>query len=111
MMTPLESRRYMAFMSIRIGAARPFVRGLTSGQPMFFVLTNSRAFRRKSSPLLVSRGDSTLRGHYPLETESLRQTLEAMLPLRYSGEILMPYFQEGGRVTIGDVHYVRTGSS
>ena len=59
--------------------------------------------------LLVSRGDSTLRGHYPLETETLRQTLEAMLPLRYSGEILMPYFQEGGRFTIGDVHYVRTG--
>ena len=107
-----------------------FVRGLTSGQPMFFVLTNSRSFSAEETRavhmeiaehlaqasletgrpfLLVSRGDSTLRGHYPLETETLRQTLEAMLPLRYSGEILMPYFQEGGRFTIGDVHYVRTG--
>ena len=107
-----------------------FVRGLTSGQPMFFVLTNSRSLSAEETRavhmeiaeylaqasletgrpfLLVSRGDSTLRGHYPLETETLRQTLEAMLPLRYSGEILMPYFQEGGRFTIGDVHYVRTG--
>lgn len=107
-----------------------FVRGLTSGQPMFFVLTNSRSLSAEETQavhmeiaeylaqasletgrpfLLVSRGDSTLRGHYPLETETLRQTLEAMLPLRYSGEILMPYFQEGGRFTIGDVHYVRTG--
>ncbi len=107
-----------------------FVSGLTSGQPMFFVLTNSRSLSAEETRavhmeiaehlaqasletgrpfLLVSRGDSTLRGHYPLETETLRQTLEAMLPLRYSGEILMPYFQEGGRFTIGDVHYVRTG--
>lgn len=107
-----------------------FVRGLTSGQPMFFVLTNSRSLSAEETRavhmeiaehlaqasletgrpfLLVSRGDSTLRGHYPLETETLRQTLEAMLPPRYSGEILMPYFQEGGRFTIGDVHYVRTG--
>lgn len=107
-----------------------FVHGLTSGQPMFFVLTNSRSLSAEETRavhmeiaehlaqasletgrpfLLVSRGDSTLRGHYPLETETLRQTLEAMLPLRYSGEILMPYFQEGGRFTIGDVHYVRTG--
>lgn len=107
-----------------------FVRGLISGQPMFFVLTNSRSLSAEETQavhmeiaehlaqasletgrpfLLVSRGDSTLRGHYPLETETLRQTLEAMLPLRYSGEILMPYFQEGGRFTIGDVHYVRTG--
>ena len=97
---------------------------------MFFVLTNSRSLSAEETRavhmeiaeylaqasletgrpfLLVSRGDSTLRGHYPLETETLRQTLEAMLPLRYSGEILMPYFQEGGRFTIGDVHYVRTG--
>lgn len=31
------------------------------------------------------------------------------MDLRYDGEIIMPYFQEGGRLTIGNVHYVRTG--
>ena len=106
------------------------LQGLESAQPMFFVLTNSRGFtaeeterahreigenlawaaREAGQPfVLISRGDSTLRGHYPLETETLRQTLEGALGVRYDGEIIMPYFQEGGRLTIGDVHYVRTG--
>lgn len=104
--------------------------GLSEPGAMFFVLTNSRglaveetkrahreiaenlvaASRETGIPfLLVSRGDSTLRGHYPLETEVLRQTLEQLMPIRYDGEIIMPYFKEGGRLTIGNVHYVKTG--
>ena len=107
-----------------------FARGLTSGEPMFFVLTNSRSFSPQRTRavheeiarnlaaaaretgrkfLLISRGDSTLRGHYPLETETLRQTLEELGTAHYDGEIIMPYFREGGRVTLEDVHYVRTG--
>ena len=106
------------------------LQGLRSEQPMFFVLTNSRGFtaeeterahqeigknlawaaREAGQPfVLISRGDSTLRGHYPLETETLRQTLERELEICYDGEIIMPYFQEGGRLTIGDVHYVKMG--
>lgn len=105
-------------------------RGLAEPGAMFFALTNSRGFtveetekahreiaerlaaasRETGVPfLLVSRGDSTLRGHYPLETEVLRQTLEQRLPVRYDGEIIMPYFKEGGRLTIGNVHYVKSG--
>jgi len=105
-------------------------RGLAEPGPMFFVLTNSRSFTEEKTErvhreiaqnlaeafqetrkpfLLVSRGDSTLRGHYPLETQTLRRELERQLGIRYDGEILMPYFQEGGRLTVGNVHYVRTG--
>lgn len=104
--------------------------GLAEEGAMFFVLTNSRGFGRRETErahreiaenllaasektgvpfLLVSRGDSTLRGHYPLETETLRRTLEARSSVRYDGEIIMPYFKEGGRLTIGNVHYVRSG--
>lgn len=104
--------------------------GLSSHAPMFFVLTNSRGFTAPEtrnahceigknlarasqetgrSFLLVSRGDSTLRGHYPLETETLRRVLEEETGVRYDGEIIMPYFREGGRLTIGDVHYVKMG--
>ena len=104
--------------------------GLSEPGSMFFVLTNSRGFTAEETEkahrqiaehlvaasretgvpfLLLSRGDSTLRGHYPLETEVLRQTLEQLLPARYDGEIIMPYFREGGRVTVGNVHYVRVG--
>lgn len=104
-------------------------KGLAEEGTMFFVLTNSRGFSRRETErahreiaenllaasektgvpfLLVSRGDSTLRGHYPLETQTLRQTLEEGSSVRYDGEIIMPYFKEGGRLTIGNVHYVQT---
>jgi uncharacterized protein YgbK (DUF1537 family) len=60
--------------------------------------------------ILISRSDSTLRGHYPLETQTLKEQLEALGPRRFDGEIICPFFQEGGRFTLGDVHYVREGS-
>ncbi len=63
--------------------------GLADPSPLLFLLTNSRALGRASAPeltalcqrlkpllaqltrpwLVVSRGDSTLRGHTPLELE------------------------------------------
>lgn len=106
------------------------VEGFESDDPIFFVLTNSRGMteeetkrvheeigehilyaRKKTGRefLLISRSDSTLRGHYPLETETLQKTLERESSIHYDGEILMPFFKEGGRFTIGDVHYVMEG--
>lgn len=105
--------------------------GLLGKEKLFFVLTNSRALteaqtirlhrelaenlaeasRQTGVPfLLVSRGDSTLRGHFPLETEVLREKLEAE-KYHYDGEILAPFFQSGGRVTIENIHYVKYGDS
>ena len=99
---------------------------------LVFLLTNSRAFsvmettkvhkdiaqriaqvsERLGQPfLLISRGDSTLRGHFPLETATLKETIEKQSTLRYDGEILLPFFKEGGRETIDDVHYVRQGEA
>lgn len=103
--------------------------GFAEVNPMFFILTNSRAFSEDVTRaehkkiaericaasdkcgkdfIIISRCDSTLRGHYPLETKTLRDTLEAC-GRRVDGEILMPFFKEGGRFTIGDVHYVQEG--
>ena len=97
---------------------------------LFFILTNSRSFtaertRRVHTEIaeaaarasretgkeyvLVSRGDSTLRGHYPLETETLRYVTEAELGVGIDGEILCPFFLEGGRYTLGNTHYVLSG--
>ncbi|PIC64942.1 hydroxyacid dehydrogenase [Sporosarcina sp. P13] len=94
---------------------------------LVFLLTNSRAFsvdettkvhtqiaervaaaakRTGKEFLMISRGDSTLRGHYPLETEVLKNTLERNDAYTVDGEILIPFFKEGGRETIDDVHYV-----
>ena len=93
---------------------------------MFFVLTNSRSFphdqtvevhkeigrrirrvaeRTHRRALVVSRGDSTLRGHYPAETEALCEDLGG----GFDGEFIMPFFPESGRFTRGNVHYVQTG--
>jgi uncharacterized protein YgbK (DUF1537 family) len=58
---------------------------------------------------VISRSDSTLRGHYPLETRVLRQVIEEKSRKRIDGEILIPFFLEGGRFTVNDVHYVQEG--
>lgn len=105
-------------------------RGFAEESRLFYILTNSRSFTAEqtvsahreiarrvagvaretgSDYLLVSRCDSTLRGHYPLETETLqRATVEAGGPAA-DGEVLCPFFKEGGRFTVGNVHYVRYG--
>ena len=104
---------------------------LLSEEKMFYVLTNSRSFpaektvgvhreiavnlaraarRAKRDVLLISRGDSTLRGNYPLETETLRQALRENGHPAFSGEVLCPFFREGGRFTLNGVHYVQQGN-
>ena len=92
---------------------------------LFYVLTNSRSFTPAQTEqvhkdiakaiknasaktgkdfVVISRSDSTLRGHFPLETKVLYDELGG-----FDGEILCPFFPEGGRFTIGDIHYVKTG--
>lgn len=101
--------------------------GFAEANRVFYILTNSRGMtvsettaihreiadtvaavsKERGKPyLFLSRSDSTLRGHYPLETRLLREGMEASgLPV--DGEILAPFFKEGGRFTIGNVHYVQ----
>lgn len=102
----------------------------TDGNKISFLLTNSRGLtggettklhRQIASRIweiskelgrntaIISRSDSTLRGHYPLETEILRETLEEAGAPAFDGEILMPFFEEGGRYTVDNVHYVASG--
>lgn len=102
--------------------------GFAEENSMFFILTNSRGFTaeetewahkeiaaiiqqtaeaQKKEFIIISRGDSTLRGHYPLETEVLKNTVEAQSDVLFDGEVIMPFFKEGGRLTIGNVHYVQ----
>ncbi|MFV0414613.1 MAG: four-carbon acid sugar kinase family protein [Oscillospiraceae bacterium] len=97
---------------------------------MFYLLTNSRSLTAAQSErmhreiaaqiakfskkynknfILISRGDSTLRGHYPLETDTLRHTLEKELGMFFSGEIVCPAFFEGGRFTVNNIHYLENG--
>ena len=54
---------------------------------------------------IASRSDSTLRGHFPAETDGLAEGLGGSP----DGILLVPAFFEGGRYTAGDLHYVDTG--
>ena len=104
--------------------------GFAEQERMFFILTNSRGLTAQQTEtahrqiaraidaasrdsgrdyILISRSDSTLRGHYPLETAVLRQTLESLGAAPFDGEIIYPFFQEGGRYTLNNIHYVREG--
>jgi len=92
--------------------------------PAFYILTNSRSLppaeaRNLTAEIgknlrtaaektgnryaVVSRSDSTLRGHFPEEMDALA----GVLGQPFDGWILCPFFQEGGRHTIADVHWVQ----
>ncbi len=107
-----------------------FRQGFAEENSMFFILTNSRGMTAPQSEaehkvmaenivqvsketgkdfILISRSDSTMRGHYPLEPMTLKNTVESLTDKRYDGEIIMPFFKEGGRYTLGNVHYVKEG--
>ncbi len=106
--------------------------GFRNEEQIFFILTNSRSMtasetskvhaeiarnivkvaqEEKQDYIIISRSDSTLRGHYPLETQVLKDTIESLGEGRYDGEILMPFFEEGGRYTIDNVHYAEDGDT
>lgn len=99
---------------------------LATGGPGFYLLTNSRSLPVAEAQALnreigrnlvqagreagrrftvVSRSDSTLRGHFPAEVEALAEALGG----GFDAWLLIPFFLEGGRYTIDDVHYVAEG--
>ncbi len=101
--------------------------GLRDAAPLFFVLTNTRGMSADKAasvtrevcvnlkqaladlkatghtinPLMVSRSDSTLRGHYPVETDVIAEVLGP-----FDAHFLVPAFFEGGRITRDSVHYL-----
>lgn len=101
---------------------------LESAHPAFYLLTNSRSLTLPAAQALnneigrnlleaarqsgrtfavVSRSDSTLRGHFPGEVEALAAALET----DFDAWLIIPFFLEGGRYTLGDVHYVAEGDA
>ncbi|MEO8891081.1 MAG: four-carbon acid sugar kinase family protein [Coleofasciculaceae cyanobacterium] len=97
--------------------------GLADNSPIFFVLTNTRSLTPEQAAavtteachnlkialaaekitdfLVVSRSDSTLRGHYPIETDVIAQEVGP-----FDAHFLVPAFFEGGRITEASIHYL-----
>lgn len=53
----------------------------------------------------VSRSDSTLRGHFPLETDVLTEAIEAHGAPAPALTLLVPAFPDAGRITVHGIHY------
>lgn len=104
-------------------------KGFMDDNKVFYILTNSRGMTEAETTKIhheiidavaqaaaetgknyqfISRSDSTLRGHYPLETELLKEGVEKSSKT-VDGEVLFPFFKEGGRFTIDNTHYVKYG--
>lgn len=73
------------------------------------VVTNALAAAEGSgTPLaFVSRSDSTLRGHFPLETDVIAEVLEQQAGVRTDAVVMVPAFPDAGRITVGGVHWTR----
>jgi len=80
------------------------LRGAAASLPPLFTQSKQGGKDAVAPFTVVSRSDSTLRGHFPLETDVLAEELGP-----FDATILIPYFEAGGRYTINDVHYVAEG--
>ncbi|OKH18003.1 four-carbon acid sugar kinase family protein [[Limnothrix rosea] IAM M-220] len=96
---------------------------LLESAPIFFILANTRAMleaeaiattreicinlkaalaaEKIKNFILVSRSDSTLRGHFPAEPEAIASVFG-----EFDACFHAPAFFEGGRVTIDGTHYI-----
>lgn len=97
--------------------------GFESDNNMFYIMTNSRAFSEEETTrvhrkitavidkvsreldrpyMIISRGDSTLRGHSYLEPKVLDEESEG----GFDAVFYIPSFFEGGRYTHEGIHYL-----
>ena len=99
-------------------------------EPFFYILTNTRAMTREEAEavtreameavvrvnqefgyrlIIVSRSDSCLRGHFPLEPNVMREVLTQHGIAVWEKTPFCPAFIEAGRFTIEGVHYMKDG--
>ncbi|WP_136609752.1 four-carbon acid sugar kinase family protein [Sinomonas albida] len=73
------------------------------------VVENSLAAARDAGVevAFTSRSDSTLRGHFPLEPDTIADTASSLDGRPTDGVVIVPAFPDAGRVTIGGTHYAR----
>jgi uncharacterized protein YgbK (DUF1537 family) len=64
--------------------------------------------RESAGFVILSRGDSTLRGHFHAETAAIDAELQALGDPPIDGVVVCPAYIEAERVTIDDVHFAPT---
>lgn len=97
-----------------------------TGRPAVYIMTNSRSLSAADAARVnhevarnayaaaaetgtqiafVSRSDSTLRGHFPLEPNVLQEEITAATGQEIDGVVIVPAFAKAGRITVAGVHY------
>jgi len=97
-------------------------------EPILYILTNTRSMSEEDAvrinreivknlllanaktqrPLtIVSRSDSTLRGHFPAEVNAIEHVFIEGGEKPFCGICIVPFFPEGGRYTAKDIHWVQ----
>ncbi|MEH3088310.1 MAG: hypothetical protein PGN24_01525 [Microbacterium arborescens] len=104
-----------------------FAWAFASGAPAVYVLTNSRSLDAVEAERInrevvraaldaaasagvrvdfVSRSDSTLRGHYPLEPDTIADEIARSGGVVPGNTVIVPAFPDAGRVTVRGTHGV-----
>jgi uncharacterized protein YgbK (DUF1537 family) len=107
---------------------RQYAAGLAASGDTCFILTNTRSLpeeaavelntsvgrslfelaNRLDAPVeVVSRSDSTLRGHVIAEVQALDAAKRAVTGRGYDGVLLVPAYFEAGRFTAGNIQWTR----
>ena len=111
---------------VTVCAADEYAAGLAAPGSTCFILTNTRSLpesaaievntdvsgslfelgRSLGGPMeVVSRGDSTLRGHIIAEIRAIDVTRRRVTGAGFDGVLLIPAYFEAGRFTAGDIHW------
>ncbi len=109
-----------------------FIWAFNTGKPAIYISTNTRSYLPKQVneitsqafrnafnaakkcgviPRWVSRSDSTLRGHFPLEPEILASEYFQLTGSEFDATIVIPAYTHAGRITVGGTHYVQTSNN
>ncbi len=129
---PTGSQAVHGVEVVTAGGEEVYAAALAGPAATCFVLTNTRSLaepaatelttrvarglmgvagRRDGSRIqLVSRSDSTLRGHLMAEVRALQAVRRQVAGAGFDGVVLAPAFIEAARLTAVDIHWARTSS-
>ncbi len=123
---PTGSQTVHAVSVVTVLEPDEYAAGLTDPGAMCFVLANTRSVsepaavrvnqrvatdlfelgRTLQAPVeVVSRSDSTLRGHVLAEVRAIEDARRRVTGTGFDGVLLVPAYLEAGRFTAGDVHW------
>ncbi|MDQ2740365.1 MAG: hypothetical protein M3Y35_17500, partial [Actinomycetota bacterium] len=123
---PTGSQTVHGVSVVTVFEADEYAAGLAEAGSTCFILTNTRSLpedaavelntivstdlftlgQKLGGPMeVISRGDSTLRGHFIAEIRAIDAARRRVIGAGFGGVLLIPSYFEAGRFTAGDIHW------